>query len=755
MKLSINTKLLILFLLTIVVSLLVNSSIYFTNLKDDYLNDFYKQSELDIEIVNENIKDYENKLKLISDSISMEKEIKSILNLVSNYQNKDNYNTILFDEEKKKLLLLLDSKINTAENFSYEILDKDHEPIAINRLENTKTYRGIFTYKNKKIQFLELKTNKLLDFSYKCKVYFDDIKKNNFLFYFQENNFSLRYVTPIYNQNNLVGYFVIKKHFKDENIYRLLKNISNKFTFIFNDTAIGNIKDIDIKFIKENAQDFEKDANHKNELFENKNFYYHAHYLKSLKDEKLYFVSAFDKQLLNDKIDELLLQLFISIIIATAISFSLISLYLKNRIFNRINRLISAIEQIKKKNYVTIETKEDDEIDKVAIELNNLTKEIKANFKTIENLNDFLQRVLDTVPVRIFWKDLDSKFLGANRLFLKDCNLKSMDELVGKTDYDMHWSKNESKLYIEDDQEVIKSKKPKLLIEETQTTKDGQEMVLMTSKVPLLDKDKNIIGILGVYDDITTMKKTQEELKEKTSIMFEQSKMAAMGEMLESIAHQWRQPLSIISTSASGIKMQKEYGLLTDEQLIHNLDTIVISVKHLSQTIEDFRGFYEREKEPKSFDIKICLEKTIELISSKLKNREINIVLSGINIETKGFENELIQVFMNIINNTKDAFDEIKLERKLLIIDVKRVDSNIVISFQDNATGIPIKILPKVFEHKFTTKQDKNGTGIGLYMSRLIINKAMGKIAVLNKEFEYENRRYKGACFIITLPLKH
>lgn len=243
------------------------------------------------------------------------------------------------------------------------------------------------------------------------------------------------------------------------------------------------------------------------------------------------------------------------------------------------------------------------------------------------------------------------------------------------------------------------------------------------------------------------------ELVKKDEMILVQSKMAAMGEMLENIAHQWRQPLSVISTTASGVKLQKEFGDLSDEFLLESLDGIMNSTMHLSNTIDEFRDFFKSDKEKSSFDISNTLKRTEFLLSSKFKNRNIHVIANLEKIEFIGYENEMIQAFMNILNNAKDALEEVDQDNKLIFIDIDKNDDSIKIVFKDNAGGIPDEYIKKVFDQRFTTKEDRNGTGIGLYMTRQIIEKANGKISAQNVTIEYEGKNYKGAQFTIILPI--
>ena len=368
----------------------------------------------------------------------------------------------------------------------------------------------------------------------------------------------------------------------------------------------------------------------------------------------------------------------------------------------------------------------------------------------LANTNNILENIIENAPIIIFWKDRNGIYRGSNKRFLELMNLKDEKELLGKKDSDFNIAENKD--FMSDDLYVMTNKKPKLNYTETITATNKSVRILNTSKVPLLDEKENVIGVLGVIQDITEQTNNQNQLKEHEQLLIQQSKLASMGEMIANIAHQWRQPLSIISTSATGIKLQKEMGILDDDSEIKSLDCINENAQYLSNTIEDFRDFFKKSKTKNFVNLNNLLEKTLKLILTRLKNKEINIIKNSIDIEFETYEREIIQVFMNIINNSIDAFEN-KDYDKFIFFETQKFENKIVIKIKDNAGGIPENIIDRIFEPYFTTKEEKQGTGIGLYMSNEIIVKHLnGKILVTNESFEYKNQKCKGSQFIIELP---
>ena len=255
--------------------------------------------------------------------------------------------------------------------------------------------------------------------------------------------------------------------------------------------------------------------------------------------------------------------------------------------------------------------------------------------------------------------------------------------------------------------------------------------------------------------------------RKKDMILYQQSKMASMGEMIGNIAHQWRQPLNLISTATTRIKLEDEFGILTKETQNESITAILKSTEYLSQTIDDFREFFNPNKVAKEFSTDELYKKTIQLTSSRFSEKDINIIQNIESFQIISYENELIQALINILNNAIDALDKSNKNEKIIFFDIKkesndetsdyseiRQKNNMTITIKDNAGGIPQENIEKIFEAYFTTKHQSQGTGIGLYMTYQIIQKHLeGFISVENKTFEYKGQEYTGANFTITIPL--
>jgi PAS domain S-box-containing protein len=271
--------------------------------------------------------------------------------------------------------------------------------------------------------------------------------------------------------------------------------------------------------------------------------------------------------------------------------------------------------------------------------------------------------------------------------------------------------------------------------------------------VIIFDKNNTPLRMFGTVQDITKIKLLEIDKEYKDKLLYQQSKMAAMGEMIGNIAHQWRQPLSTISTASTGAKLQKEMDLLTDYQLYKLLTSINDSAQYLSQTIEDFRSFFNpNNNKINEFNISDTLSKTLKLISAQFTTKDIEIIENIEPYNLVSIENEIIQVLINILNNARDALLIKEKQRKLLFINTYKKDKSLCIEILDNAGGIDIDIIDRIFEPYFTTKHESQGTGIGLYISYDIIkNHLNGSLIVSNEKYHYEDIDCEGAKFIIEI----
>jgi len=385
--------------------------------------------------------------------------------------------------------------------------------------------------------------------------------------------------------------------------------------------------------------------------------------------------------------------------------------------------------------------------------------------KITECDTSLLTLLTDKLPDMLWIKDLEGKYLYVNKAICDGLLMaKDINEPIGKDDVFFALREREAhkdnpnwhtfgELCFNSDIEVIKNNKA-MKFEEYGNVK-GKLLYLEVNKTPFYDNDGNIIGTLGSGRDITELKITQIKLEKQYETIKNQATHVSMGEMIGNIAHQWRQPLSVISTASTGMKAEKEYGLLTDDSFHKSCDAINNNAQYLSKTIDDFRNFIKGDRVKKLFSLKDDIDSFLNLVEGTIKSKNITIILDLQNdIKIDGYENELIQCLINIFNNAKDALEENKITNKYIFITTVVENNNALIKIKDNAKGVPSLLLSKIFEPYFTTKHQSQGTGLGLHMTYNLIKEGMkGDIGVKNVSYIYDDKEYTGAEFVLSLPL--
>ena len=217
------------------------------------------------------------------------------------------------------------------------------------------------------------------------------------------------------------------------------------------------------------------------------------------------------------------------------------------------------------------------------------------------------------------------------------------------------------------------------------------------------------------------------ELREKDQMLIQQSRMAAMGEMLGNIAHQWRQPLNVLGLRIQDLGLSYKYDTFSEKYLEDNIGKIMEILLHMSQTIDDFRDFTTPDKEKSLFRVDDLIKRTLSLVDESFRERGVAIeVSSSSEPQVFGYHNEYGQVLLNLLMNAKDAFEERGTKQAQIAVRASMHDGKTVVTVTDNAGGIDQGIIDKIFDPYFTTKELGKGTGIGLFMSKNIIEKNMG-----------------------------
>ena len=534
-------------------------------------------------------------------------------------------------------------------------------------------------------------------------------------------NLTLKARTPIYdNENNFQGALEIITHFnsiskdlKDNNIESLVitekkykETIKFPYTNIFIDdyyVANKNANMDFVNYIKENG--IEKYINIPTFIIEN-GYLISNYVLFDKNGEKLASIINF---LDLKNIDTQIIKSFKVQIIMTSV-IALIILFFSFLIYIYTTYLKEIKHQESKKQSIL-----DSQLSIIVItngkEIIDANKKLFEFFKDVSNLKEFKEKYICICKAFIDMKD-------ENYIFEKDYDGKNWAEYVLEND------KKNFRVTMKNENSEIR------------------HFSLKTSKIA----SENFI--IATLSDITQDLVKIEEDKEKDRFLYQQSKIAAIADTLKNVAHQWRQPLSVISTIASGLKLQKELNNLDDSMFYNSCDAIINNTQKLSNTIENFTNFFPKEDLITNFSFVEALKDTINFFDSIFEKNSIKCQFTYdsdmiLNCNRSDFS----QAVLNILDNSIYALIQNKKEEdRFIFIDF----SNKVLQIKDSGGGINEQHLQKILEPYFTTKHQSFGVGLGLYIvQEFFVNNLNSRIDIKNVTFEYKNINYKGTNFII------
>jgi PAS domain S-box-containing protein len=276
--------------------------------------------------------------------------------------------------------------------------------------------------------------------------------------------------------------------------------------------------------------------------------------------------------------------------------------------------------------------------------------------------------------------------------------------------------------------------------------KDGHSYWVEASVSPEYDTNHKFIGYISIRQEITA----QKNFEQQQAILFQEAKMESLRDMMDNIAHQWRQPLNTISVSATGLGMKDEMGVTKPEDIQNFTKLVLDNTKYLSETIETFSNIVKKDKvkEKVTLQDEVCC--SINMLKSSFADH--NIALKDTIdyeklVKVDMFSGELSQVLINIFKNAKEVLVENNIEDKWILVELLIDDDKATITIEDNGGGIPQDVITKIFEPYFTTKHQSKGKGLGLHLSYKIITESFyGNLYVQNTQ--------NGAKFFIELPLE-
>ncbi|MBF0317637.1 MAG: PAS domain-containing sensor histidine kinase [Nitrospirae bacterium] len=366
-----------------------------------------------------------------------------------------------------------------------------------------------------------------------------------------------------------------------------------------------------------------------------------------------------------------------------------------------------------------------------------------------------LQVLMDNIPDSIYFKDAKNKFIMVNKA-KADHSGTTSDDMIGKTDFDFMSMEQATKACL-DDEQIIHTGTPITNKVERVTHMDGTEVYNSVTKIPLYDAGGAIIGTIGISRDITELIRSKERLQEKSEqlkeinsdlerrvqhevkkrrmheeLMTQQAKLAAMGEMITMIAHQWRTPLNIMALLMQDLQSACDSDHVDKGCVVDAASEAISQITFMSNTINDFKDFCKPSKSKGLFDVKVAVEAVCAITSALLRHNSVEIRVrcgQSDSVMVYGYQNEFKQVVLNIITNAVDSINDkrtVTNVKGLIEIDIDRDAEKVTLAIQDNGKGIEPEIRDRIFDHYFTTKKDNVGSGIGLYMSKIIIENSMG-----------------------------
>ena len=382
----------------------------------------------------------------------------------------------------------------------------------------------------------------------------------------------------------------------------------------------------------------------------------------------------------------------------------------------------------------------------------SLEQRVEDKVKELEKTTKFFQNIFVTAKEGIWVLDHNRETIMANEALV---NILGFDEnsLIGRPVDDFMDASSAKKF--NEDADKIKKGEGGSQYEIELIHKEKKRIYCLFSTELLCDEEGSVIGSFVMVTDITQRKQAEEELvsfnclleeriaeevlknHSKDELMSKQMRLAQMGEMISMIAHQWRQPLSTISAIIASTQLELSLKGEEGTPLYKDMENVTEHIQFLSDMIDDFRHFFNPKKSKDSVQLANLLNNAIGIIKQSLIRENIDLICDYAELQKtlKLYSGELVQVFLNLMKNSMDALVEKGSEKAYIQIRGKQYEDKSVVSFEDNGGGISSEIMDKIFEPYFTTKNEKNGTGLGLYMSKMIVEEhCNGHIIVENTD---------------------
>lgn len=653
-----------------------------------------------IESISNNQKQMLKQIKLSLDVYidkikSTELDIKNSTNIEYKLQDVLSYEIIdsifIFTKEKKL------KKSFSNYNFDDKKLE---EKIHIPNMENKTFWSNVFYSKT---------INKMtISYSFEYK--------NEIIVFYLNLKTLQNYTKNILTNDNSPMVFLINKQGQDINSLIIKKDISSK----------TQVSDMFVELI--NKKDEYKLIEFNNKILGTVD---NGMYTK-IKNDEWYLIVRENTSSIENYITKILI-----IILVIIVFFSLLAVFLSSKllstIFLSLEKFESQTESIARGNYKEkISPERFLEFEKLSTSFEKMRFEINKRENHLkQSLNNFRILIDSTMEAVVIH---DTKvIIDINYSALKIIGLKDKTELIGRPIKD--FISDNYKSYMDDHLEKNKiSTKPYEyeIINKKGTLRNviGQDSLI---------EHEGIERRISVFLDITDM-------KSKDKLIFQQTKMASIGEMLSNIAHHWRQPLNTIRTLASATKLEEELGVLDKTEFLNRLELIADNTVYLSKVLDDLSDYSMSRKNLKRFNISNVIENSINFLKSNLTINNVKIIDNLDNsLSLFGNVNDFTQIIMSILNNSQDAFLLNDIKNRYVLISLHQDDNKIFLSIKDTARGIQKEEITKIFDPYFTTKHKSKGTGVGLFLTHQIITEQFkGQIVAQNSYSYIQNKKYRG-----------
>ncbi len=392
-------------------------------------------------------------------------------------------------------------------------------------------------------------------------------------------------------------------------------------------------------------------------------------------------------------------------------------------------RLLEVFEEVKG-DIETLVTEENRHLHQVNEELRREVEERRRLENRLQDELEFLEVFIDAVPMPVGFTDGAGRYLGVNDSFL---DFFALDRTLVSG---QPWGSLYQLQPVSDAETEFETRNAK-----------GELRTVLRYEADYNDSRNEKKGCVEVLADITQLRQLRLYQQEQEQLLIQQSKMAAMGEMIGNISHQWRQPLEALCDVIDEIKGLHKGGDLDRAAIGTMIEKGTWLTSRMSDTIDEFRNFFRPRKEKSVFSVQGVVEDTLELLNAALASSGIRVNNTACEaVDITGYKNEFSQVVLNILHNAKDVLEERRTTSGEITIRCYRNNQTAVLAIEDNAGGIDDTVMPHIYDPYFTTKQNLAGTGIGLYMAKTIVETNMhGRIRAENTA--------QGALFTIEVPV--